>query len=161
MPAKEAYHQWGEDPLLAGSYHLARLMDAQFRIPGTRFRFGLDPLLGLVPGWGDAVSMLMQLVVVISLLRHGFSGKLLALMLVNVLLDTLLGSIPLLGQVGDFFYRSSLRNLRLMYAYREEGRYRGSGWPTWLALVALVVLTLAALIALMVWTIRWLGEILF
>ena len=75
---------------------LANLMDSQFKIPGTNIRFGLDPLIGLVPGAGDFVTFLISGYMVMILAQNGASGFVLARMTLNILIDALVGSIPLL-----------------------------------------------------------------
>ena len=138
--------------------HLVELLDSRFQVPGTRWRFGIDPLLGLVPGLGDGVAMILQLYVILALLLRGSSGELLARMTVNVLLDSSLGSIPLIGQIWDFTYKSSTRNLRMYQAYREENKYQGNGLLIWLALGLLLFVVLAALLFLLGYAIAWLIE---
>src|SRR5690606_38688541 len=92
---------------------IAYLMDAQFRIPGTRFRFGLDPILGLFPLVGDAIAYAISAILVLAMARHGVSGKVIVLMIGNILLDVIIGSIPILGSIFDFFYKANSRNTEL------------------------------------------------
>src|SRR5690606_4888523 len=76
---------------------ITKLMDNQFRLPGTTWRFGLDPLLGLFPVVGDLASFSVSAMLILTMARHGASGKMVTLMLLNVALDALFGSIPILG----------------------------------------------------------------
>ncbi len=138
----------------------ARLLDSKFKVPGTKFTFGIDPIIGLVPGLGDGISMAFQLLLVASLLRHGGSGKLKALLFINVMLDTLIGSIPVLGGIFDFFFKANQRNLRLMQEHIHEGKHQGSGRAIWLALVALVVFTIGLLIYVTSVLVKWVIEVL-
>jgi hypothetical protein len=126
---------------------LARLMDAKFRIPGTRFRFGLDPILGLLPGLGDAASFAVSGGLLLAMIRYGASRKVIILMLLNVLLDTTLGSIPIIGNIFDFFYKANIRNLSLLKAHYEEGKYQGSGN----GILFLVAAILIGFLILMLW----------
>src|SRR3546814_19919022 len=91
---------------------LAALLDTSFRIPVTGFRFGLDPLIGLFPFVGDVVTLVMSLVMLFLALRNGAGGKLVLMMGGNVLVDTLGGSIPMIGPIFDFFYKSNTRKDR-------------------------------------------------
>ncbi len=116
-------------PELRWAETLTKVMDDGFRVPGTGFRFGMDPVLGLVPFLGDAVAYLVSTLMVAGLARHGASGKLVFRMAGNILLDFLVGSIPLLGNIFDFTYKANRRNLRLMKAHYEEGKHKGSAWP--------------------------------
>src|SRR5215208_680673 len=80
---------------------LTRLLDTAFHIPGTRFRFGIDALIGLVPGIGDAVGAIFSCFIVFQAARLGASKATLARMMGNVALDTIVGEIPLLGDMFD------------------------------------------------------------
>src|ERR1044072_1119428 len=93
---------------------LARLMDSRFQIPGTRFRFGLDPLIGLIPGLGDFAGFLLSGYMILICARNGASGFVLARMTLNILIDALIGSIPLVGDLFDFANKANNRNLKLM-----------------------------------------------
>ncbi|MBI2432702.1 MAG: DUF4112 domain-containing protein [Candidatus Hydrogenedentes bacterium] len=103
------------EKLLLDLRKLAWLMDYSIRIPGTRFRFGLDPLLGLLPGLGDALGMLISIYLILQAQRLGFSRGTLTQMVTIVLLDALLGAIPVLGDVFDFVYKANRRNLVLLH----------------------------------------------
>ncbi len=137
----------------------ARLLDSKFSLPGTKFRFGIDPILGLVPGLGDGISLVMQLLLASSLLKHGFSGELAARLFINVLLDTLIGSIPVVGQIFDFFFKASQRNLRLTKEYLYEGKHQGKGYGLWLALLLILILTIALVVYLVVLLVNWLVDL--
>ena len=124
----------------------SRVLDTKFRLPGTDVRFGLDFILGLVPGAGDILSLGMSGTLVATMARHGASPRLVARMLVNVVLDALVGSIPLLGNVFDLFYKANYRNAELMREYYEEGKHRGSVWPVVLAVVAAILIVMVILV---------------
>lgn len=127
--------------------HLAKLMDAQFRIPGTNFRFGLDALIGLVPGVGDISTFAVSGYMLIIMARNGASGYLLARMVLNVLIDAIIGMIPLLGDIFDIAFKANIRNLRLMQQHYTEGRHRGSAWK----IIIPVLIVLFAIIAGIIW----------
>ena len=143
---------------------LARWLDSQFTIPGTRWRFGLDPLIGLIPGLGSGLAMLIQLYLVLVVLQRGGSGELLARMTINVLVDSLFGAIPVLGQLWDFYFKASQRNLRLARAFAQEGKYQGNGLAIWLGLLVLLLGVVALLVflvgALAGWFAKHLVELL-
>jgi hypothetical protein len=92
---------------------LGSLLDSRFRLPGG-FRFGLDPLIGLVPGVGDGISAIVSLYIVLEAYRLGASRGALARMLLNVGLDLGVGIIPIIGDVADFAFKSNRRNLDLL-----------------------------------------------
>jgi hypothetical protein len=129
---------------------IAWLMDSQFRVPGTKFRFGLDPILGLIPFAGDLASYGISAVVVMAMARHGVSGKVVILMIGNVLLDAIIGSIPILGNIFDFAYKANNRNISLLKKHYQEGKYQGSGRKIIIG-VALVFLALFILLIYGIW----------
>ncbi len=130
---------------------IAHLFDDQFRIPGTQFRFGLDPIINLFPVAGDAAGMMVSAALLITMARNGASRKVIILMLVNVLIDGLIGAIPLIGQVFDFYYKANLRNIKLLKEHYEEGRHHGSGNGVIAMIVIVLVLFLAAFVYLSYW----------
>jgi len=93
---------------------LARLLDAQFRIPGTRIRFGLDALVGLLPAAGDLIMFIASLAIVIEAGRAGSGARPLMRMIINILLDLVVGAIPVLGDIFDVAFKANLRNARLL-----------------------------------------------
>ncbi|WP_088347523.1 MULTISPECIES: DUF4112 domain-containing protein [Rhodomicrobium] len=99
---------------------LARLMDDRFGIPGTNIRFGLDALLGLVPGIGDAVGGIVSSYIIWRARRMGVSNFVLARMAGNMILDSALGLIPVFGDVFDVGFRSNRRNLALLRQYQAR-----------------------------------------
>jgi hypothetical protein len=126
---------------------VARLLDSQFRLPGTQFRFGLDPLLGLLPIVGDLSTTVVSVALLLTMLRHGASGAVVVRMALNILLDTVVGAIPLVGNVFDFAYKSNERNVALLRRHYAEGRHTGSGK----GLVALLLLAFLGLAGLVAW----------
>ncbi len=115
---------------------ITHVMDSKFKIPGTDFRFGLDPILGLVPGLGDATSLAISGSLIYYMARFGASKKLVMMMIGNVILDATIGSIPILGNIFDFTYKANQRNVNMLRRYHQEGKYRGSGKGILLTIVA-------------------------
>lgn len=93
---------------------IADLLDSRFRIPGTDIRFGLDALLGLIPGIGDGVSLLPALYLMMEAKKLGASKFLLTRMAMNVGIDWLVGTIPLLGDIFDVGFKANRRNIKLL-----------------------------------------------
>lgn len=93
---------------------LAWLLDARWRVPGTSFRVGVDPLLGLIPGFGDGLAALISLYIVYEGWRLGASDRTIARMLLNVLIEFLVGTVPVIGDLFDAAWKANLRNLRLL-----------------------------------------------
>jgi Domain of unknown function (DUF4112) len=107
---------------------LSRLLDTAFIIPGTNIRFGLDALIGLVPGIGDAVTTVMSLYIVNEARALGAPPLLIARMLANVALDGFVGAIPLVGDAFDVVFRSNRRNMALLLGHLNGGRPRGMAY---------------------------------
>lgn len=142
-------------PALRSINTLAKLMDNQFRIPGTNIRFGLDAIIGLVPGAGDLTTFGISGYMLWVMARNGASGFLLARMFLNVIIDTVVGAIPILGDLFDVAFKSNIRNMKLMEQHYKEGRHNGSAWkliiPIMLILLLLMVAILYGLYRLAEW----------
>lgn len=96
---------------------LAKLMDSAFVIPGLNRRIGLDAVLGLVPGVGDALSAALASYIIWEARQLGLPRWKIARMVANVAVDTALGAIPLAGDVFDVFFKSNERNLRIIHEH--------------------------------------------
>lgn len=120
------------------------LLDTKFRIPGTRIRFGADFLLGLIPGAGDGVSLAMSGMLIATMAKNGASPRLVLRMLGNVVVDAIVGTIPIAGNLFDLFFRANTRNLDLMREHYVEGKHQGRVWPMLLAIVVVMVTMLAS-----------------
>lgn len=92
---------------------IAYLLDSSVRVPGTRFRIGLDPILGVLPGAGDVLAGALSMYIVIESGRLGVSYTTLVRMLANVTVDTAVGAVPIVGDLLDAAWRSNQRNVRL------------------------------------------------
>ena len=99
---------------------LATLLDNAIPIPGTRFRIGLDPLLGLLPGLGDALGALASAWILVEAARLGVSRTVLARMLYNIAVDTLVGAVPGAGDLFDFVWKSDAKNVALLRRHLEQ-----------------------------------------
>ncbi|MBC8130442.1 MAG: DUF4112 domain-containing protein [Rhizobiaceae bacterium] len=101
---------------------LARTMDSAIRIPGTGIRFGADSVLGIVPGIGDAAGGLIGLYMINEARKLGLPGHKLAKMAGNIGLDAVIGSVPLLGDIFDVYFKSHKRNANMILDHFEEDR---------------------------------------
>ena len=143
---------------LASNEHLdyiAALLDDIFRIPGTKIRFGLDALIGWIPGVGDAMTAVASFLIVFASWRRGAKGVTLARMIANVLLETAIGAIPVAGDVFHIVWKANRRNYRLLLREREEsGSNTRRDWM-FLAVLCLAVIAAAAIpIAILIWLLR-------
>ncbi len=126
---------------------LAWWLDAAFPIPGMRRRVGIAPVLGLIPGLGDAVGALLGIWIVIGGLRHRVPGPRIVQMVLNILVDLIIGAIPVVGDIFDFLFQENLTNIHILFKERDRNREPRSMWKV--ALVATAVSSLIALAAAM------------
>jgi hypothetical protein len=123
------------------------LLDNSIPIPGTRFRLGIDQLIGLVPGIGDLIGGFLSLYIIVEASRMGVPHGLLARMGWNVAIDTLVGEIPILGDLFDIGFKANVRNLALLdgYLQRPAEVRRSSQRFVALLVVGLLLLTAGAI----------------
>ncbi len=135
--------------------NMSALLDSRFRIPGTNIRFGFDFIIGLVPYAGDVVTFGFSGLLVIAMARHGASGMVIVKMLWNILLDTVVGAIPILGDIFDLQYKANRRNYYLLKEHYHEGRHTGSALPVVLGVIAALLLMLC-FVVLVAWKVlQW------
>ena len=139
--------QQSATPLIRKLNALARLMDTQFRIPGTKIRFGFDGLIGLIPGVGDLITLAISTYLISSAIKNGASGFVVARMVVNTGIDAIIGAIPVLGDIFDVAFKANMRNMRLLQQHFGEGRHQGSAGKV----IIPVVIGLLAMFASLVW----------
>ena len=99
----------------------AVLLDSAFRVPGTRFRFGLDAILGLIPGLGDITTPTFSALILLHAVRMRLPLVVQARMVLNAALDMLLGLVPVLGDLADIGWKANLRNLALLERHAQPG----------------------------------------
>ncbi len=99
---------------------IARLLDSQFRVPFTRWRFGLDGLVGLLPGAGDIATALVGAYGLVVAYQLGAPASIHMRMALNLLLDAGIGFIPVVGDLFDFAFKANIRNERMLLRWLEE-----------------------------------------
>lgn len=110
----------GDDERLARLRRLAWWLDEGIRVPGTGIRFGLDPILGLVPGLGDVAGALLGGAILMEAYRRQLSRSTLVRMAANIIIDTAAGAVPVLGDVVDFVWKSNRKNLDLLERHTSK-----------------------------------------
>lgn len=134
---------------------LARVMDELVPIPGTRFRVGLDPVIGLVPVVGDALGTVVAAAVFVEAVRNRVPVHILFRMGWNYLVDAALGVVPFVGDVADAAHKATSKNLRLVDRTIAEGRYVDTGVRGYVlravGAVGLMLLVLLAMAGLALW----------
>lgn len=123
-------------------------------IPIGRWRVGLDPILGLIPGFGDVVGAVISLYIVYEAARLGAPGGLLARMTVNVLIEAVIGAVPLLGDLFDAYWKASTRNLALLHRHHSAGWRARSMVKISSAIAVMVMVMLATIVAAIWWLVK-------
>jgi hypothetical protein len=136
---------------------IAWLLDSSIRLPGG-YRIGVDGLVGLVPGIGDAAGALFSSYLVVEAARLGASKALLLRMSFNVLLETLVGTIPFAGDLFDFVYKANMRNLRLLEGHARDpvGQRKTNR-----AVAAVIIIGVLGIVVLVTWGVAALLSSLF
>jgi Domain of unknown function (DUF4112) len=99
---------------------LSSLLDNKFRVPFTEMRFGVDALIGLIPGVGDWLGLGISTVLVMAIMRRGVGFGMLLKMMGNILLDGMIGTIPLVGDIFDFRHKANRRNVEMLRQYYTD-----------------------------------------
>jgi Domain of unknown function (DUF4112) len=124
---------------------LAIIMDGLFRAPGTKFRFGLNPLIDFVPVAGDVSAALVSFSVLVYAVTRGLPKILLTRMALNILINELVGVVPVLGSVFAFWFRANKRNYELLQRHIDlPNRSRKGDWIFLGAILGLAITTLFA-----------------
>ena len=144
----------GQTSRLDALRKVARLLDTAFPVPGTPARFGLDPILGLIPGLGDLVAPLFTLALILQARDIGVPGVVLLRMIGNAAIDTIVGLVPLAGDLFDFAWKSNIRNLALLeqHAYEEHPASAGD-WTFVIMSIALLLIIAAVPFLVVGWLI--------
>ena len=136
---------------------LAHLLDDAFRIPGTSLRFGLDGIVGLIPGLGDILGGLASCILLVAAWVRGAPYVTLARMVVNIGIEVLLGAVPLLGAIFDVAWKANRRNYRLLERHLAQPKRQTLG--DWLFLLTIGAILLGLFLApavLLLWLVEWL-----
>ena len=134
---------------------LSHLLDDFIRIPGTPIRFGLDGIVGFVPGVGDILGGLASTIIIIAAWVRGVRYVILARMVLNVLIETAVGSIPVFGNFFDIAWRANRRNYKLLEgSIADPRRHTLTSWLIFasIALVLLAIMLIPTLLLAWLWT---------
>ncbi|HEY0790661.1 MAG TPA: DUF4112 domain-containing protein [Chthoniobacterales bacterium] len=118
---------------------VSRLLDTVFRVPGTRIRFGLEPIIALVPVLGDQAATLISAALLFRSLQHRLPKVVLARMSLNLAINGLIGMIPVVGDLFILWYKPNVRNYRLLQRYAGQAKPNSRG--DWLFVLGIVGVT--------------------
>ncbi|MGB3297712.1 MAG: DUF4112 domain-containing protein [Phormidesmis sp.] len=140
---------------------MSHLLDNAIAIPGTNYRFGLDPILGLLPGGGDVLTGFMSVYIVFEAARMGLPAPTIGRMGFNILLDTLTGLVPVLGDVFDVAWKANSQNVALLEKHiaSPEPSQAADKIFAFAVIIALLALVLG-IAALSVWVVVQLATLL-
>jgi hypothetical protein len=135
--------------------YVAALLDDMWRIPGTKIRFGLDALIGWVPGVGDAMAGIASCFIVFASWRRGVPSITLVRMVANILLEATLGSIPVAGDIFHVVWKANRRNYRLLIREKEHpGSQTRRDWMFLAIIVFTAIAAVAFPIGMLIWMLR-------
>ena len=143
-------NNFSQDPELARLEALAKLMDNQFRIPGTNLRFGLDGMIGLIPYLGDMAGFVVSGFLMRTMVKKGASPLLMLRMLFNYILDAVFGIVPFVGDLFDFGFKANRRNVNLLKAYYADGHVKPNATRS-MALLGVLFFILFIVLIWLVW----------
>lgn len=120
---------------------LSERLDESFKIPGTKYKIGIDPIIGLIPVGGDLIGGILSTYIMYSGMKMGASPKIITQMAVNIVIEFAVGSIPIIGDLFDFFWKANKKNMELIEEVTlEKKRIQGTNY---LILAALLVASFA------------------
>jgi Domain of unknown function (DUF4112) len=141
---------------------IAYIMDEVVRVPGTKFRFGLDPLIGLIPGIGDTSSAVVSAFALIQAVRLGVPKILLTRMALNILVNEMIGVVPVVGDAFSFWFKSNARNYEIIKHHRlGSSAPKRTDWLFVIGILALLFLIVCAGIAISFFLLGALAKMLF
>ncbi len=120
---------------------LAKLLDEAILIPGTNKRIGLDPIIGLIPGGGDTVTMLMSAYIVVEAALLGLPATTLLQMVGNIVIDALAGTVPVVGDLFDVVSKANTRNLKLLDAHLAQPEFRAKSDKLLVIFIVMLLVT--------------------
>lgn len=131
---------------------LSRVLDSAITIPGTNYSFGLDPILGLLPAGGDIAGAALSAYIVFVAAQMGVSRESLLQMVYNILLETLVGTVPVLGDLFDAAWKANIKNMELLEAHLEMPQTHKKADKTFVfLLLAGLAIAVLAIVAFGIW----------
>ncbi len=140
---------------------LSHLLDNAIPIPGTGYRIGIDPILGLLPGGGDTVAGVLGAYIVFEAARMGLPRQIIWQMVENIVFDSLVGIIPVLGDLFDVAWKANVRNIALLEKHLQlTPRDRSSDKLFLIGLILLLIIIVIGFATLTIMIVSWLWQLI-
>ena len=149
--SRDAITDAPDDPALPALRKWAVLLDSAFQVPGTNMRFGLDPVVGLIPGVGDLVTAFFSVMILLHSVRLRIPKVVIARMLLNTGVDLLVGAVPLVGDLFDAGFKANLKNLSLLERHAQRRVKPRTEDYVFVGICVAVIALLAVLPLLVLW----------
>lgn len=145
-------------PSLNRMRQLSQLLDGAIVIPGTKQRIGIDPILGLIPGGGDTVSAALSGYIIVEAARMGLPRKALMQMVMNLVIDTVAGSVPVVGDIFDVVSKANFRNMQIVESHVSAPLVRTKPDRLFIGLLiaGLIIFALSVgIVTVAIWSFVW------
>jgi hypothetical protein len=140
---------------IEGLRRISQLLDSAFELPGTSYRIGLDPVIGLVPWVGDLVSPLFTIALLWQAREMALPRVVQLRMVINVAIDALIGVVPVAGDLFDFAWKANNMNMALLERHAHTARRASAGdWLFVAGIIAALLIIAAAPFVILVWLVR-------
>lgn len=134
----------------------AWFLDSSIPVPGTNFRIGVDAIIGLIPGIGDLMGTILSSYILLGAAREGTSKAILIRMVINILIESLMGLIPIVGDIFDMVWKANLRNMKLLEAYKKNPSQAKSSSLYFSLVAGLILILVVGIISFVSITVlRW------
>ena len=140
---------------------VSRLLDNAIAIPGTKIRFGLDPIIGLLPGGGDTITGGIAAYIVVEAARMGVPREILGKMVTNILIDSFAGTVPVVGDLFDLGWKANVKNIELLEKHLDVTESNKSDTLFIVGLVLLLSLIVLGFAAITFFTVTWFWQLIF
>lgn len=140
---------------------VSKLLDNAITIPGTKISFGLDPILGLLPGGGDTLTGGISAYIVVEAARMGIPRDILYKMVGNILIDSFAGTVPVVGDLFDLGWKSNVKNIELLEKHLDVAESSKTDALFIFGLVLLLTLIVLGFAAITFFTVTWFWKLVF
>ena len=140
---------------------VSRLLDNAITIPGTKISFGLDPIMGLLPGGGDTITGGIAAYIVVEAARMGVPREILYKMVTNIAIDSFVGTVPVVGDLFDVGWKANVKNIELLEKHLDVAESEKSDTLFIFGLILLLTLIVLGFAAITFFTVTWFWQLIF